>query len=316
MVQRRALYHGCPLGRRGRWQEFLSRYNIVVVYKPGTENDAADGMSRWAYPAGLADDMNFHGSDADLEKVTPWEASEREKEQQLIAANQYPRKILEVRTPKGRPSPQDMQECDYLLLQVNRLHSSVHYDSSSLPDDPAVDAVQSVSDHCEPCCPFPPCFSQVSMSLEEDSSSEAESSVGLDESICLGPEVSIHGNLILHTPIQESFVRSVRPVVGHPVLVQYFGLRRHFDPSEVPKEASGNPGRISFTVAQWGCIICLIRPQWSHPHIRRDGKICVPQSIVSQVIRAVHACAHGVPDASERGTKSDMALERPKSSET
>ena len=34
------------------------------------------------------------------------------------------------------------------------------------------------------------------------------------------------------------------------------------------------------------------RPQWSHPHICRDGKICVPQSIVSQVIWAVHACAH------------------------
>ena len=33
-------------------------------------------------------------------------------------------------------------------------------------------------------------------------------------------------------------------------------------------------------------------PQWSHPHIRRDGKICVSQSIVSRVIRAVHACAH------------------------
>ena len=32
-------------------------------------------------------------------------------------------------------------------------------------------------------------------------------------------------------------------------------------------------------------------PQWSHPHFRQDGKICVPQSIVSQVIRAVHACA-------------------------
>ena len=32
-------------------------------------------------------------------------------------------------------------------------------------------------------------------------------------------------------------------------------------------------------------------PHWSQPHIRRDGKMCVPQSIVSQVIRAVHACA-------------------------
>ena len=56
------------LGSRGRWHKFLSRYNIVVVYKPGVENDAADGMSCWAYPAGLADDTNFHGSDAYLEE--------------------------------------------------------------------------------------------------------------------------------------------------------------------------------------------------------------------------------------------------------
>ena len=55
-----------PLGRRGRWQEFLSRYNIVVVYKPGKDNDVADRMSWLAYRAGLAHDTNFHGSDADL----------------------------------------------------------------------------------------------------------------------------------------------------------------------------------------------------------------------------------------------------------
>ena len=33
-------------------------------------------------------------------------------------------------------------------------------------------------------------------------------------------------------------------------------------------------------------------PQWIHPNIRRDGKIWVPQSIASQVIRKLHACAH------------------------
>ena len=67
------------LGCRDWWHEFLSRYNIVVVYKSRVEKDAADGMSRWAYPAGLADDRNFHGSHADLEGVTQWEASEREE---------------------------------------------------------------------------------------------------------------------------------------------------------------------------------------------------------------------------------------------
>ena len=84
----------------------------------------------------------LHRSDADLEGVTQWEASEREKKQQLITANQYPRKILEVRAPKGCPSPQDMQEQrerNYLLLQVNRLHNTVHYDCSLLPVTSATD---------------------------------------------------------------------------------------------------------------------------------------------------------------------------------
>ena len=64
---------------------------------------------------------------------------------------------------------------------------------------------------------------------------------------------------MLQTPMQESLVRSVRPVVGHSVLVQYFGLRRHVDFTEVPKKASSNPDRVTLTVAQWGCIIHLIQ---------------------------------------------------------
>ena len=111
-----------PSGHRGQWHEILSRYNIVVLYKPGVENDAADRMSRWAYPARMADDTNLHGSDTDLEGVPQWEASERGEEQRLIAANKYPCKVLKMRAPKKRASPQDMQEQrqpNYLLLQVN-----------------------------------------------------------------------------------------------------------------------------------------------------------------------------------------------------
>ena len=61
-----------PLGRRGRSPEFLSRYNIVVVYKPGKDNDVAEGMSRWAHPAGLADDTNLHGLDDDSKGYEDW----------------------------------------------------------------------------------------------------------------------------------------------------------------------------------------------------------------------------------------------------
>ena len=74
-----------PLGRRGRWHEFLSRYNIVVVYKPGKDNVVADGLSRWAYPAGEADDTNFHGFDADLEGVSRSEAKEKAWESEELS---------------------------------------------------------------------------------------------------------------------------------------------------------------------------------------------------------------------------------------
>ena len=66
-----------PLERRGQWHEFLSRYIIVVVYKPGKDNVVADGLSRRAYPAGEADDTTFPGSNADLEGVSRWEAKEK-----------------------------------------------------------------------------------------------------------------------------------------------------------------------------------------------------------------------------------------------
>ena len=54
-----------PLGRRGRWHEFLSSFDIEVIYLPGPENVVADALSRWPYPAGLDQDCTFHGSLAD-----------------------------------------------------------------------------------------------------------------------------------------------------------------------------------------------------------------------------------------------------------
>ena len=64
-----------PLGRRGRWHEFLSRFNLTIEYHPGEQNVVADCLSRWAYPAGAAQDSNFHGSDLNLEG---WGRDERE----------------------------------------------------------------------------------------------------------------------------------------------------------------------------------------------------------------------------------------------
>ena len=273
------------LGHRGRWHEFLSGYNIVVVYKPGVENDAADGMSRWAYPARLVDDTNFHRSDADLEGVTQWEASEGEKEQKLSAAN-------------GRPLPQDMQEQrerDYFLLQVMRLHDSVHYDSNSLPDESAVDVVQSVSDHCEHCCPFPSCLSTVSMSLDEDSSSEAKSSVGPDEAIWNVLDETEDVSPLCYSEGDPAWVAGspscnlTEVKVPPETKILYEDWMPHYRADRTSKRLldRGLENQVSMDGYLWAK-----GPQWSHRHIRRHGKICVPQSIVSEVIRAVHVCAH------------------------
>ena len=52
-----------PRGRRARWHETLSQFNLEVQYLPGKDNIIADVMSRFAYPASSArEDVSFHGS--------------------------------------------------------------------------------------------------------------------------------------------------------------------------------------------------------------------------------------------------------------
>jgi acetyl esterase/lipase len=52
-----------PRGRRARWHETLSQFDLEVVYVPGPTNVVADALSRYAYPAISArEDVSFHGS--------------------------------------------------------------------------------------------------------------------------------------------------------------------------------------------------------------------------------------------------------------
>ena len=73
------------LRRRGRWHNFLSRYHIEVVYKPGKDNTVADGLCWWTYPVGLADAAIFDGSDADQKGVMKQERELKEREETFVA---------------------------------------------------------------------------------------------------------------------------------------------------------------------------------------------------------------------------------------
>ena len=72
-----------PAGRRGRWHEMLSKFNLEVAYVPGKDNVVADALSRWAYPASQAfADISIHGSaedDAQMEELIAAEQAQMMK---------------------------------------------------------------------------------------------------------------------------------------------------------------------------------------------------------------------------------------------
>ena len=76
-----------PVGRRARWHQFLSRFDLQVGYIPGRDNTIADVMSRWAYPASQAlRDISKHGSAQDKEDMENEIALEREEESMCVWA--------------------------------------------------------------------------------------------------------------------------------------------------------------------------------------------------------------------------------------
>jgi hypothetical protein len=75
-----------PAGRRGRWHEIFSRFDLTVEYQPGAAAKVPDALSRWAYPAGQSAECSKHGSMADKADVRAMEAEERLREDRELNA--------------------------------------------------------------------------------------------------------------------------------------------------------------------------------------------------------------------------------------
>jgi hypothetical protein len=70
-----------PIGRRARWHQILSKFDLSVGYIPGRENTIADLLSRWAYPASQAlKDVSRHGSAQDTEEMRAIIQREKDEE--------------------------------------------------------------------------------------------------------------------------------------------------------------------------------------------------------------------------------------------
>ena len=74
-----------PLGRRSRWHQILSKYDLTVGYIAGKDNTVADILSRWTYPASQAlRDISIHGSDKDDKEMKCIEEEERRTERACV----------------------------------------------------------------------------------------------------------------------------------------------------------------------------------------------------------------------------------------
>ena len=74
-----------PLGRRSRWHQIFSRFDLSVGYIPGRENTIPDILSRWAYPASQAfRDISKHGTISDDEEMKENIRQEKEEEKQCM----------------------------------------------------------------------------------------------------------------------------------------------------------------------------------------------------------------------------------------
>ena len=79
-----------PLGRRLRWHQTFSKFDIEVGHVPGKDNFSADCLSRWAYPASKAfRDISKHGSEKATEEMKKIiEEEKREEEEFGVVAGQ------------------------------------------------------------------------------------------------------------------------------------------------------------------------------------------------------------------------------------
>ena len=93
-----------PVGRRARWHQIFSKYDLSVGYIPGRDNTVADILSRWAYPASQAlRDISKHGSYADDQEMRDLIAQEKNEEQNCLYIHiKNPKKSAYVITRSGR----------------------------------------------------------------------------------------------------------------------------------------------------------------------------------------------------------------------
>ena len=100
-----------PVGRRARWHQRFSMFDLTIGYCPGKDNSLADVLSRWAYPASQAlKDVSIHGSGQDEMDMEELIRREREEERECLVASRTtqapspPLNVIFLRNPPAQTS--------------------------------------------------------------------------------------------------------------------------------------------------------------------------------------------------------------------
>ena len=93
-------------GRRARWHQKLSRFNLTVEYIKGKDNVVADAMSRFAYPASQSfADVSWHGSEHDVVEMQAILAQEEKEKKESVSICVVTRSHDKSPAPPSAPMP-------------------------------------------------------------------------------------------------------------------------------------------------------------------------------------------------------------------
>ena len=287
-----------PIGRRGRWHQFLARFKIEVVYTKGENQEVPDVLSRSAYPAmQYAPDVSLHGSEQDQRG---WDNNDQE-------VRQWADQLAELRS---------------VCVNVRSIFSDWWAKQPSLQGCP--DSWRHVSD----CVCMSPCLQDSISAVEEDDVqfSLAErrlrqvysTSSPLSRSLRNKKFRTVRRNIRQQNWSPAAMVAAMQCAPGANVAEGADGVS---DLTWASVRANTVPPDVSVLFADWepeyrqdpewqgilaslqqddphlrapGC--CIYRPSPGTLRIRRDGKDVVPRSLITKVIAACHTYIHGGAD--------------------
>ena len=279
------------LGRRGCCHEVLSRFNLIITYRPGEGNQVADALSRFAFPAGEAQDTNLHGGDDDLA------AKELAEKQEWQSVRDY----LKAAEPEAFSHEQAMlnqlQVATVAALQAVKLANTVEANATYVETDGSKSStleelfIHSVGDESlagqSSCCQTRPHIvkgPKYTGAQKEETRFNLNSECRHKAQLASLNMIETMSSMSWHMPgVKTLFVGDIEAFkVPHSISVLYDHWFSQYElgPSFAPCWDALRQHRFIEVDGQSYTL--------HNDEVRSNGRVCVPYDLVKQVIKACH----------------------------